>query len=287
MNDNYTTNLRKAIEGATAIACRYQLDILASEHLLYGLISCEGSAASSILCEFRFSKTALMAELERTTQRGNRKVTPRPTPNTNAIFQLAINISARAGVGYVSTEHLLLALLETPDCRACALIRKFGIDIDALREKVRSVVYFNRKQVRVSNVATVGDQPEENEKQEKTPLDGFGFDLTLKAKRGELDPVIGRENEIERIISTLSRRLKNNPVLVGEAGVGKSAVVEGLAQAIVKGDVPDTLAGKRVFSLNLSGLIISAASIPSFVPPAPTKLWISSMNSIVFFSCFK
>ena len=258
MSDNYTKNLRKAIESATAIACKYQLDILASEHLLFGLIACEGSAASSLLSEFRFSKNMLLSELERTTLKGARKVTPKPTANTNAIFQLAINISARAGVGYVSTEHLLLALLETPDCRACALIRKFGVDIEGLREKVRSVVYFNRKQVRVSSVATVGDEPEVEEKQEKTPLDGFGYDLTAMAKRGELDPVIGRDSEIERIISTLSRRLKNNPVLVGEAGVGKSAVVEGLAQAIVKNEVPDTLMGKRIFALNLSGLIAGA-----------------------------
>ena len=258
MSNNYTKNLVKVIETATVLACKYQLNAVASEHLLFGLIACEGSAASALLSEFRFSKNMLLSELDRTTVKGPKRVQPRQTANTNSIFQLAVAISVRAGVGYVSTEHLLLALLETPDCVACALIRKFGVDIGGLTEKVKSVVFFNRKQVRVSNVATVGDEPSEEEKQEKTPLDGFGYDLTAKAKRGELDPVIGREKEIERIISTLSRRLKNNPVLVGEAGVGKSAVVEGLAQAVIRNEVPDNLAGKRIFALNLSGLLAGA-----------------------------
>ena len=258
MSDNYTKNLRATIASATAIAMRYNCEILASEHLLYGLASCQGSAACSLLQEFRFSKIRLEGELNQTTRPGARKVTPKPTANTNAIFALAINLSAKAGVGYVSTEHLLLALLQTPDCRACALIRKFGVNINALREKVESVVFFNRSQVRVSNVVTEGDAQQPEVKEEKTPLEGFGVDLTLMAKRGQLDPVIGRESEIERVISALSRRTKNSPVLVGEAGVGKSAVVEGLAQAIVSNKVPDVLVGKRLFSLNLSGLLAGA-----------------------------
>ena len=109
-------------------------------------------------------------------------------------------------------------------------------------------------------MVTEGDNrvEEKQEQQIETPLSGFGVDLTLMAKQGKLDPVIGRKTEISRLISTLSRRLKNSPVLVGEAGVGKSAVVEGLAQAIVKGEVPDILCNKNIFSLNLSGLIAGA-----------------------------
>ena len=127
-----------------------------------------------------------------------------------------------------------------------------------MSEKVSSVVYANQKQKRVTSVVTEGDNLQEETPQTKTPLDGFGVDLTQMAKQGKLDPVIGRTTEISRLISTLSRRTKNSPVLVGEAGVGKSAVVEGLAQAIVKGEVPDILCGKRIFSLNLSGLIAGA-----------------------------
>ncbi len=260
MNEKYTVNLRKVIANATTIAMKYNCEILASEHLLYGLVSCQGSAACSLLNEYRFSKIRLQSELDLTTPKGSRRVTPKPTANTNAIFSLALRISTQAGVGYVSTEHLLLALLQTPDCRACALIRNFGVDIKGLKERVESVVYFNRQKTRVSNVLTEGDEekPEEKEKEEKTPIDDFGMDLTEKARRGELDPVIGRENEIERVISALSRRTKNSPVLVGEAGVGKSAVVEGLAQMIVANEVPDILIGKRLFSLNLSGLLAGA-----------------------------
>lgn len=241
----------------------YFQEILATEHLLYGILDCPESAACKMLKDFNLTKDILKRELDRTTVKGMKKVTPRCTANTDSILQRAIKISNQAGVGYVSSEHLLLSLLETPDCRASLLMRKFGVNEQLLYQKVEALVYFNRNQRKVTNVITEGDEPSAEQQEatqtaKNTPLDGFGEDLTLKAKNGLLDPVIGRETEIERLISTLSRRTKNTPVLVGEAGVGKSAVVEGLAQAIVEGEVPDILQGKKIFSLNLSGLIAGA-----------------------------
>ncbi len=275
MSANYTNNLRTVMNYATRIAMVYRLGFLASEHLLFGLVSCEGSAACKLLGDSGLSRVMVKNELDRTTSKGTATSTPECTPNTNAILKLALTLSVKAGVGYVSTEHLLLALLYTPDCRACSIIRSFGIDCNELLQKVSTVVFFNRPQNKVTSVITEGDVDEESETTQvdnspvqrekvnststgKNPLEGFGVDLTLMAKRGQLDPVIGREIEIQRVISALSRRTKNSPVLVGEAGVGKSAVVEGLAQAIVNNQVPDSLAGKRIFSMNLSGVIAGA-----------------------------
>ena len=260
MSDRYTTNLKKAIAQATTFAMQYNSEILGSEHLLYGLLACKDSASEKISASFNLDKNKVEYIASQWMQKGVKKVKPQMTVNTGAILQKSLDISVNAGVGYVSTEHLLLAILQTPDSRACAIIRKAGVNFEAFLEKVTSIVYFNKQQKRVTNVITEGGDNVETlqETAEKTPLDGFGVDLTLMAKQGKLDPVIGRSLEISRLISTLSRRTKNSPVLVGEAGVGKSAVVEGLAQAIVKGEVPDILCGKRVFSLNLSGLIAGA-----------------------------
>ena len=267
MNEtNYTNNLKIAIGNSGKIAKRYRLTYVGTEHILYGLVSCTDGAASKILEEFGFDFNLITEELKRTTKLGNYTGRPEFTPNSKSVLMDAIRVSQDAGVNYVSTEHMLYALIKSADNMACAILRKYGVLIENLKQRVNSVVFANRKD-RGTGVCT---KEKDNNKTdltndyitdyslEKTPLEGFGIDLTQKAIENKLDPVIGRTEEIERVIRALSRRNKNNPVLVGEAGVGKSAIVEGLAQAIISGDVPENLIGKRIFSLNLSGLIAGA-----------------------------
>ncbi|MBR3864622.1 MAG: ATP-dependent Clp protease ATP-binding subunit [Clostridia bacterium] len=268
MNENnYTNNLKIAIGNSGKIAKRYKLSYVGTEHILYGLVSCTEGAASTILREFGFDFNTITDELKRTTQVGTFTGKPEFTPNSKSVLMGAIKVSQQAFVNYVSTEHVLYSLIQSVDNRACAILRKYGVLIENLKQRVYSVVFANREQRKLTNVITCDNEVEKKNTQneyitdyslEKTPLEGFGIDLTQKAVENKLDPVIGRTEEIERVVRTLSRRTKNSPVLVGEPGVGKSAVVEGLAQAIVSGEVPENLIGKRIFSLNLSGLIAGA-----------------------------
>lgn len=268
MNENnYTNNLQIAIGNSGKIAMRYKLSYVGTEHILYGLVSCTEGAASTILKEFGFDFNTITNELKKSTKMGNHNGKPEFTPNSKSVLNSAIRVSQEALVNYVSTEHMLYALLLSVDNRACAILRKYGVFIDDLKQRVHQVVFAKREQRKLTNVITQENSNNsfDTKKEyitdyslEKTPLEGFGIDLTQKAIEHKLDPVIGRGEEIERLVRTLSRRTKSSPVLVGEAGVGKSAVVEGLAQAIIAGEVPENLIGKRIFSLNLSGLIAGA-----------------------------
>ena len=168
---------------------------------------------------------------------------------------------------YISTEHLLLAILNKRDCVAMSILRRMGVDFPSITKELEDKIF--RREERVTDIPaaeTQTDSTSENtdepiatkDEEEANPLSKFGYDLTEKAKDGKLDPVIGREKEINQIIQSLSRRTKNSPVLIGEPGVGKSAVVEGLALEIASGTVPDVLRNKTIFSLNVSGLIAGA-----------------------------
>ncbi|MBR4420324.1 MAG: hypothetical protein IKT32_05525, partial [Clostridia bacterium] len=141
MSENYTDNLKKSIAGATTFAMKYNSEILGSEHLLFGLLSIVNCTASKISASFGLSANKVEYIVDQTAQKGIRRVKPQMTVNTSAILQRSLDNSLKAGVGYVSTEHLLLALLQTPDCRACAIIRKLGVDIVGLTERVEGLVY--------------------------------------------------------------------------------------------------------------------------------------------------
>ncbi len=268
MNENnYTNNLKIAIGNSGKIAKRYKLSYVGTEHILYGLVSCTEGAASVILKEFGFDFNTITNELKKTTQLGTCTGKPEFTPNSKSVLMGAIRVSQQALVNYVSTEHMLYSLIQSVDNRACAILRKYGVLIESLKQRVCSVIFANREQRKLTNVISQDDEMVKGNTKneyvtdyslEKTPLEGFGIFLTQRAVENKLDPVIGRTEEIERVVRTLSRRTKNSPVLVGEPGVGKSAIVEGLAQAIVCGEVPENLIGKRIFSLNLSGLIAGA-----------------------------
>lgn len=248
-NFKCTEGLIQAFKNSQIISQRCKLGYVGTEELLYGLLLLPNCDACKYLIAYGVNKSNYFALLQKTFST-ERKVSDYNTPRVKGALEDAEKIAEKAGVGFVSTEHLLLALLKKRDCMASSILRKMDIDYNGLVAALESKV-FSAKKVFVGNGES---QPEEKTK-ESTPLDKFGYDLTEKARQGKLDPVIGRSKEIERIIQTLSRRTKNNPVLIGESGVGKSAVVEGLALEIANGTVPSTLRDKTIFSLDLSGVL--------------------------------
>ena len=248
-NFRCTEGLIQAFKNSQIISQRCKLGYVGTEELLYGLLLLPNCDACKYLNTYGVNKSNYFALLQ-TTFSTEKKVSDYNTPRVKGALEDAEKIAEKAGVGFVSTEHLLLALLKKRDCMASSLIRRMNIDYDGLVAAIENKV-FSAKRVFVGGE----ENQAEEKKEEESPLDKFGYDLTEKARQGKLDPVIGRSKEIERIIQTLSRRTKNNPVLIGESGVGKSAVVEGLALEIANGTVPSTLRDKIIFSLNLSGVL--------------------------------
>lgn len=248
-NFRCTEGLIQAFKNSQIISQRCKLGYVGTEELLYGLLLLPNCDACKYLNTYGVNKSNYFALLQ-TTFSTEKKVSDYNTPRVKGALEDAEKIAEKAGVGFVSTEHLLLALLKKRDCMASSLIRRMNIDYDGLVAAIENKV-FSAKRVFVGGE----ENQTEEKKKEESPLDKFGYDLTEKARQGKLDPVIGRSKEIERIIQTLSRRTKNNPVLIGESGVGKSAVVEGLALEIANGTVPSTLRDKIIFSLNLSGVL--------------------------------
>ncbi len=268
MDDNFTPNLQEAIKNSAQIAKKFRLSYIGSEHILCGLLSRRGSYGAKLLQPFGVTYEKLFYELKRSQMPGNYDGTPVFTPNAKSILSNALAFSRSTGVEYVGTEHVLYALLIAPDCRACVFLRNSGVQTEAVKQQLYSnltgrksaqskkeVKYYQPESEQSIDERHTERNYSDGENKSNFELENFGTDLTEMARTGKLDPVIGRKEEIERVIRTLSRRTKNSPVLVGEAGVGKSAVVEGIALAITDGLVPDTLIGKRIFSLDMSGII--------------------------------
>ncbi|MDY2879658.1 MAG: ATP-dependent Clp protease ATP-binding subunit [Candidatus Borkfalkiaceae bacterium] len=252
-NVNFTKGLDAAIKLAQRVSEKFKLDYVGTEEILYGLLGLPNSIACKFLNRYGVNRTNYYRYLEKTLTTSY--VLGDFTPRAKGVINEAESIAHSAKVGYVSTEHLLLAILRTKDCQASNILRKMSIDYDGLVGSVSEKVFS------AIPASVEEDQADDSREtlspcvEDDSPISRFGYDLTKKAREGRLDPVIGRSKEIERIIQSLSRRTKNSPVLVGEPGVGKSAVVEGLALEIAKGSVPDTLRDKIIFSLDLSGLL--------------------------------
>ena len=241
--------LRLSYEAASALGHNY----VGSEHILLGLLGEKRGVASKILLSYGVTGDALTAAIVQAIGKGTPGVQPMGmTPHAKEIMELAAAEAAGQGAGYIGTEHMLMAILREKDSSAMGLLRSLGTDARAI---YRTLEEGGREE---SPFASPGEGRKSGEKNTLKALGQFGIDLTARAREGKLDPVIGREQEIQRVMQILSRRQKNNPCLMGEPGVGKTAIAEGLAQKIVQGDVPEALSGKRLITLDLSAMVAGA-----------------------------
>ncbi|MBO4323345.1 MAG: ATP-dependent Clp protease ATP-binding subunit [Clostridia bacterium] len=251
----WTKGAFEARLNAKKISENYNLNYVGTEEIVYGLLLLPKCEACKILAAHGVTKQNYLPLLKRTFSYDYAAAALSFTPNAKNVFEVSKMIANDTGVNFISTEHILLAILQLTDCRAYAIIKSLTDDVFALEESLSESInsYFSGSEdTEEDNSFGEPELPSDN------PLSKFGYDLTAKARRGNLDPIIGRNEEIQRIIRSLSRRTKNSPVLIGEPGVGKSAVVEGLAIEIASGSVPEILRNKIIFSLDLSGLIAGA-----------------------------
>jgi ATP-dependent Clp protease ATP-binding subunit ClpC len=245
--DRFTKRARRVLTLAQEEALRLNHNYIGTEHLLLGLVREENGVAVKVLRELGVEPSQVIRAVERTVGRGERPPFGKPTlaPRTKRVIELAVDEARLMGHHYIGTEHLLLGLVREGEGIAVNVLRGLGINLDRVRTQT------------ARNILQTQSQAKEKQKKEsKTPLmDQLGYDLTAAAEEGKLDPVVGRQQEIERLIQILSRRTKNNPALIGEPGVGKTAIVEGLAQRIIEGDVPEPLLNKRLLMLDVGSLV--------------------------------
>ena len=251
MFDRFTDRARKVMGLARQEAQRFNHDYIGTEHILLGLVKEGSGVAANVLKNMNVDLKKIRLEVEKLVKTGSNMVTMGQlpfTPRAKKVLELSLEEASQLGHNYIGTEHLLLGLIREHDGIAAQVLMNLGTKLEEVREEVLEFLG-----------AELPPEPEEkadSPSKGKTPaLDAFGRDLTELAKEGKLDPVIGRKNEIERVIQILSRRTKNNPVLLGEAGVGKTAIVEGLAQDIIQGGVPDLLRDKRIVVLDLAMMV--------------------------------
>jgi len=251
--ERFTQRARRVLSLAHEEAERLHHNYIGTEHLVLGLIREEGGVAGRVLRELGLEAARVKEMVERLSGQG-RYVGGRIelAPGTEQVLQFAIEEARRMGHHYIGTEHLLLGLVRQGEGVAIEVLRRLGVTPEQVRRQTRRIL--QESPARRPPAQTTGSPP--REQQPKTPLvDQLATDLTAKAEEGKLDPVIGREMEIERVIQILARRTKNNPALIGEPGVGKTAIVEGLAQRIVAAETPEPLLGKRVLQLDVGSLV--------------------------------
>src|SRR5438445_1105355 len=257
MFERFTDRARKVMALANQEAQRFNHEYIGTEHILLGLVKEGSGVGANVLKNLDVDLRKVRLEVEKLVKSGPDMVTmgklPQ-TPRAKKVIEYAIEEARSLNHNYVGTEHLLLGLLREHDGVAAQVLMNLGLKLEEVREEVLNLLGAG---VENEEPATQGEKQSGNAKgKSKTPaLDSFGRDLTELAREGQLDPVIGRKNEIERVIQILCRRQKNNPVLLGEAGVGKTAIVEGLAQMVISSSVPEILHDRRIVVLDLAMMV--------------------------------
>jgi len=253
--ERFTQRARRVLSLSQEEAEKLRHSYIGTEHLLLGLLREEGGVAGRVLRELGVETKRVQEMVERLTgaNRGAGISKIDLSPGTRRVLELAVDEARRMGHHYIGTEHLLLGLVRQNEGVAIDVLKKLGISAEQIRRQTRRVLQENPVQSNQRQAVTPQGQKKEKP---KTPLvDQLATDLTALAEENKLDPVIGRQMEIERVIQILARRTKNNPALIGEPGVGKTAIIEGLAQRIVAGETPEPLIGKRVLQLDVGSLV--------------------------------
>ena len=253
MFERFTDRARRVVVLAQEEARMLNHNYIGTEHILLGLIHEGEGVAAKALESLGISLEAVRSQVEEIIGQGQQAPSGHIpfTPRAKKVLELSLREALQLGHNYIGTEHILLGLIREGEGVAAQVLVKLGADLNRVRQQVIQLLSGYQGK---GEPATAGG-PAEGTPSSSLVLDQFGRNLTSAAREGKLDPVIGREKEIERVMQVLSRRTKNNPVLIGEPGVGKTAVVEGLAQAIVKGEVPETLKDKQLYTLDLGALV--------------------------------
>src|SRR5436189_5779826 len=251
--DRFNDRAKRVLALAQDEAIRFNHNYIGTEHLLLGLVREGEGVAARVLDSLGVELSKVRTAVEFIIGRGDSTTSPSEitlSPRTKKVIELAIDEARKLGHSHVGTEHLLLGLVREGEGIASGVLESLGVSLEKVRHQV--IATLGQQHPQAAETAAAGGKSASS----KTPtLDQLGVNLTAMAKAGQLDPVIGREKEIERVIQILSRRTKNNPALIGEPGVGKTAIAEGLAHRIVAGDVPETLLNKRVLTLDIGSLV--------------------------------
>ncbi|MCH7812317.1 MAG: ATP-dependent Clp protease ATP-binding subunit, partial [Chloroflexi bacterium] len=246
--DKFTERARRVLTLAQEEAQRFNHNYIGTEHLLLGLVREGDGVAAKVLANLGVELSKVRSAVEFIIGRGDRAITGDIglTPRAKKVIELAVDEARRLNHHYIGTEHLLLGLVREGEGIAASVLESLGVNLERVRAETTRILSQSMPQGAGSGARSSTRTP---------TVDQLGIDLTSAARQGKLDPVIGREREIERVIQILSRRTKNNPILIGEPGVGKTAIAEGLAHRITSGDIPETLQGKRLVTLDIGGLV--------------------------------